>query len=378
MRVIARIDFKSRISDADVVPKQVQRMGKSMNEITRNQTSRFNYCAVRIVIAVLITCIQQALPAMADSNIVNEGYYPIVYATRAIKAGSFITLVTDIGVAHVPRDESDLRSALSPREILGFKTKRALRKNQIISTQDLASNTRVKLPGISQAKITAMEYRPIAYSTRNIAAGTVIASHSDLNVIERSKKDANSGCVFSPLEILGYKTKADLQKNQMISYGDIDFNSRINGFRNITETLNFTEQLRIARKKWNSPSDHYWELCAPGRSQLHSQAGGVVIATRNIPKGSLILEAADVELLMVPQSHIPAGALVSPFRAIGGKTKYAISKNELICMYELDFSAPLSKSQRQLIKEKYRIADKKWTGLSVDDFTREDRVLNLK
>ena len=332
-------------------------------------------CISKVAIAALIAGSLQALPAKADSNIVNEGYFPIVYAKRAIRAGSFVTQVADIGVAQVPRDESDLRSALSPREILGFKTKRALRKDQIISTQDLASNTRVKLPGISQAKITAIEYRPVAYSTRNIAAGTVITSHSDLNVIERSKKDANSGYVFSPLEILGYKTKADLQKNQMISYGDIDFNSRINGFRNIAETLNFTEQLRIARKKWNSPSDHYRELCAPER---YNQGGGVVIATRNIPKGTLILEAADVEILIVPQSHIPGGALVSPFRAIGGKTKYAISKNELICMYELDFSAPLSKSQRQLIKEKYRIAGKKWTGLSVDAFMREDRVLNLK
>jgi flagella basal body P-ring formation protein FlgA len=335
-------------------------------------------CISKVAIAALIAGSLLALPAKADSNIVNEGYYPIVYATRAIRAGSFITQVADIGVAHVPRDESYLQSALSPREILGFKTKRALRKNQIISMLDLAPNTRVKLPGISQAKITELEYRPLAYATKNIAVGTVIASHSDLNVIERSKKEANSGSVFSPLEILGYKTKVDLQKNQIISYGDIDFNSRINGFRNLTEALNFTEQLGIARKKWNSPSDHYWELCVPGRSQLHSQAGGVVIATRNIPKDSFILEAADVELLMVPQSHIPAGALVSPFRAIGGKTKYAISKNEMICMYELDFSAPLSKSQRQLIKEKYRIAGKKWTGLSVDDFTRGDRVLNLK
>jgi len=346
-----------------------------MNERPRNQTSRFKNCAIGTVIAVLITCIQQALPAKADSNIVNEGYFPIVYATRAIRAGSFITQVADIGVVQVPRDESYLQSTLSPREILGFKTKRALRKNQIISSQDLAPNTRVKLPGISQAKITAIEYKPIAYSTRNIAAGTVIASHSDLGVIERSKKDANSGSVFSPLEILGYKTKADLQKSQMITYGDIDFNSRINGFRNLTEALNFTEQLQIARKKWNSPSDRYWELCAPER---YNQGGGVVIATRNIPEGTLILEADDVEILIVPQSHIPGGALVSPFRAIGGKTKYAISKNEMICMYELDFSAPLSKSQRQLIKEKYRIAGKQWTGLSVDAFMREDRVLNLK
>lgn len=335
-------------------------------------------CISKVALAALMAGSFPVLPAKADSNIVNEGYFPIVYTKRAIKAGSFITQVADIGVAQIPRDESDLQSALSPREILGFKTKRALRKNQIISTHDLASNTLVKLPGISQAKITTMEYRPIAYSTMNVAAGTVIASHSALNVIERSKKDATSGYVFSPLEILGYKTKADLQKNQMISYGDIDFNSRINGFRNVTETLNFTEQLRTARKKWNSPSDNYWELCASGCSTPYNQGGGVVVATRNIPAGTLILEAADLEILIVPQSHIPSGALVSPFRAIGGKTKYAISKNEMICMYKLDFSGPLSKSQRQLIKEKYRIAGKKWTGISVDAFMRDDRVLNLK
>lgn len=349
-----------------------------MQEITPKQISRFANCSIKILIAVFMVGITQVLPVLAQSNIANEGYYPIVYATRAIKAGSFITQVADIGVVQVPRDESDLRSALSPREIIGYRTKRALRKYQIISTQDLAPNTRMKLPGISNAKITALEYRPLAYATRYIAAGSVIASHSDLSVIEKSKKDANSGSVFSPLEILGYKTKADLQKNQMITYGDIDFNSRIKGIRNSTEALNLTEQLRIARKKWNSPSDYYWELCAPGRSQLYNEGAGVVIATRNIPKGTLILEAADVEILIVPQSHIPAGALVSPFRAIGGKTKYAISKNELISMQDLDFSAPLSKSQRQLIKDKYRIAGKKWTGISVDAFMRGDRVLNLK
>ncbi len=328
----------------------------------------------KLAIITLAVSIQQIFPSFAQSERTNAGYYPVVYATRELKAGSFIANVADIGRVEKRLDDWNQKVAFSPSEVFGYKTKRNIRKNQIIGQCDLDFKVRLKVPTPSQQKSADAEYITNTFATRNIAAGSFITSLADLGVI-KTRKNKFPTSVFSPREILGYRVKTGLRKDEAIGYADIDFNTRLDARPKIAQVLNFNEQLKAARMKWPSASDDYWESFGPKRSDTQDQGGAIVVATKRIKKGSVISNASDIELIIVPQSYIPAGAISSPFRAISGKAKYDFAKNSIISMQDLDFSSQVSAAEKQLIRQKVRLAGHRWTGISADDFSKQDHLL---
>ncbi|MDP3510574.1 MAG: SAF domain-containing protein [Candidatus Melainabacteria bacterium] len=237
--------------------------------------------------------------------------------------------------------------------------------------------SQLSLPSHAQSNPANSGYYPFIYPTRKIEPGSIIVLASDLAVGKRTASKASPSSVVSPLEILGCRAKRELQKNQAITYQDLDFKTRTNGFLDIADTLKLTEQLRVARSKWSSPSDAYWEFYAPGSSTLEHQGGAVIIATKLLKKGSVILEPTEIERIIVPLSHIPSGAIGSPYRAIGSTAKYDIPKGSVISIQDLIFSSPLSGEERALLRMKFKLAGQKWVGLSVDDFLKNDSLLKL-
>lgn len=104
----------------------------------------------------------------------------------------------------------------------------------------------------AQAKVSD-EKGSVIYAIKNVMAGSIICvSDVAKNEIDQAKIPGKA--VPSPLIVVGCKAKNDLIKDRVIFSQDIDFHPKLTQ----KEQQIADEQLKIARKKWTSPSDVYW------------------------------------------------------------------------------------------------------------------------
>ena len=93
----------------------------------------------------------------------------------------------------------------------------------------------------------------VVFARRALPAGKLVCC-SDVGRIVVEPTKIPGKVLGSPLEVVGYKTKCFIAKNEMISSFSLDFDAKLNA----SERRRSKEEFNKASVLWSRPSDSRW------------------------------------------------------------------------------------------------------------------------